>query len=225
MRKKLYRNIGSISLKTFLLFLLFLVSLTIFVVIAHEIIGEKDEGFDDKVFAFFSTWATPVIIKISHALTFFGNTYFLICAYFIVALWLYILRRKEDAMEVAIIAISSSLLLFALKSYFSRHRPLNPLFQRLTNFSFPSGHALSSFVFCMVLIYLVHEGSWKKGWKWIVYVLLILFSLLIGISRIILRYHYPSDVLAGYGIAAAWIILFYWWHKMCDIKNYEKDKK
>jgi undecaprenyl-diphosphatase len=100
--------------------------------------------------------------------------------------------------------------MFGLKEYFHRKRPDLPVIRSLHNYSFPSGHALSSFIFCSVLIYLIWKGGMRNVWKWILSVLLILFSICIGISRIVLRYHYPTDVIAGFCLALAWVILSLW---------------
>jgi membrane-associated phospholipid phosphatase len=108
---------------------------------------------------------------------------------------------------VLVIGVSSTGLMFLLKSIFKRKRPDLPLFKELTNYSFPSGHALSSFIFCSILIWLTWKTGWGKGWKWLVSALLLLFSLSIGVSRIVLRYHYASDVLAGFCMGFAWALL------------------
>jgi membrane-associated phospholipid phosphatase len=80
----------------------------------------------------------------------------------------------------------------------------------LTNYSFPSGHALSSFIFCSLLARLAWKSNWSPLMKWVVTVCLLSFSLSIGISRIVLRYHYASDVLAGFCLAFAWVLFSFW---------------
>jgi undecaprenyl-diphosphatase len=54
----------------------------------------------------------------------------------------------------------------------------------------------------------------KTAWKWVLSLLLLLFALSIGISRIILRYHYASDVLAGFCLGFVWALLSLWLLKM-----------
>ena len=144
------------------------------------------------------------------ALTFFGSSYFLLPAYILIVAWLLWKRKTHDAINVSVLGISSFLLKAALKQVFQRERPDPQLAEKLSNFSFPSGHALSSFIFSSVVIYLIWEGNLQVGWKWFFSVLLILFSFLIGISRIVLRYHYASDVMAGFCLAFTWVILSFW---------------
>jgi len=210
MKKFIQSVVTEIEIKTLLVSLLFIISLFVFGYLAHEIVGENERAFDEKVFHFFAGYSTPGFIKINRILTFFGASYFSISAYIILLTILFVSGRKTDGINIIIIAVTSSALMFGLKQYFHRKRPDLPLIRTLDNFSFPSGHALSSFIFCSVLVYLVWKGSLSKPWKWILSVLLILFSICIGISRIVLRYHYASDVIAGFCLALAWVIFSLW---------------
>jgi len=125
-------------------------------------------------------------------------------------LYFLIRRKRSYAIDIASVGISSTLLMVVLKNTFQRQRPNHPIFTALTNYSFPSGHAVSSFIFCSVLIYIVWNGHMKAAWKWILSILLVLFAVCIGISRIVLRYHYASDVLAGFCIGFVWALLSLW---------------
>jgi len=209
--KKLIREvITEIEVKTILVSLLFLLSIFVFGFLAHEVVSEDENSFDNNVFTFFSLHTTGKLVSVMRILTFFGSTYFIIPAYIILIVVLSLVHRRSDAINVAIVAITSTLLMLGLKQFFHRHRPELPLVKTLTNFSFPSGHALCSFIFCSVIIYLVTKGSLALTWKWIFSILLVLFSIIIGISRIVLRYHYATDVLAGFCVGFAWVIFSLW---------------
>jgi undecaprenyl-diphosphatase len=209
--KKEHRNaIRNISLRTLLFSILFLASLTFFAILAHEVVGENEDWFDTKAFTFLKGYSTPAFIQFFKLITFFGSIWFILSAYCVLIAYLLVRQRREDAINVAIIAITSTLLLIGLKAFFERHRPPLPLFDALSNFSFPSGHALSSFIFCCVMIFLIRKTRWSRSWKWVAAASLILLSLLIGISRIVLRYHYASDVVAGFCLGFAWVILSFY---------------
>jgi len=210
MKKLIQRVVTEIEIKALLVSLLFIISLFVFGYMAHEIVGENETAFDERVFHFFAGFSSPGFIKVNRVITFFGASYFSISAYLILLSILFLSGRKTDGINIAIIAITSSALMFGLKEFFHRKRPNLPLIRTLDNFSFPSGHALTSFIFCSVLVYLVWKGSLNKTWKWILSALLILFSVCIGISRIVLRYHYASDVIAGFCLALAWVIFSLW---------------
>lgn len=209
--KKLFREVlVEIEIKTILIALLFLISIFVFGYVAHEAVGENETDFDNKVFHFFAHFNSPGFIEANRVFTFFGASYFSIPAYIILLIILFISGRKTDGINIAIVAVTSTVLMFGLKAYFHRKRPDLPVIRSLHNYSFPSGHALSSFIFCSVLIYLIWKGGLSSAWKWVLSVLLILFSVCIGISRIVLRYHYPTDVIAGFCLALAWVIFSLW---------------
>jgi len=221
MKKFIRGFIAEIELKTFLVSLLFIISIFVFGYIAHEIVGENETVFDEKAFHFFAGFNSPGFITINRILTFFGASYFSLSAYIILLTILFLSGRKTDGINIAIIAVTSTALMFGLKEFFHRKRPDLPLIRTLDNFSFPSGHALSSFIFCSVLVYLVWKGGLHIAWKWVLSVLLMLFSICIGISRIVLRYHYASDVLAGFCLALAWVIFSLWLEKKLTSRKTE----
>jgi len=221
MKKFIRRLITEIEIKALLVSLLFIISLFVFGYLAHEIVGENETAFDEKAFHFFAGFSSPGFIKVNRVITFFGASYFSMSAYIILLLILFVSGRKTDGINITIIAVSSSALMFGLKEFFHRKRPDLPLVRTLDNFSFPSGHALSSFIFCSVLVYLVWKGGLTKTWKWVLSVLLILFSVSIGISRIVLRYHYASDVIAGFCLALAWVIFSLWLEKKLTSRKTE----
>ena len=221
MKKFIRGFIAEIELKTFLVSLLFIISIFVFGYIAHEIVGENETVFDEKAFHFFAGFNSPGFITINRILTFFGASYFSISAYIILLTILFLSGRKTDGINIAIIAVTSTALMFGLKEFFHRKRPDLPLIRTLDNFSFPSGHALSSFIFCSVLVYLVWKGGLHIAWKWVLSVLLMLFSICIGISRIVLRYHYALDVLAGFCLALAWVIFSLWLEKKLTSRKTE----
>lgn len=210
MKKFVNAIVGAVTLDVLLVSLLFVGAFVVFGYLAHEIVGEQDTVFDEKVFLFFHDHSTAGLISIMKVLTFFGNQLFLIPAYVLVITYLFIKHRRTDAINILILAVTSTLLMFALKEFYHRTRPELPLFKAATTFSFPSGHALSSFIFCSAMVYLVWRSELQRIWKWIFSVLLILLAISIGISRIVLRYHYASDVLAGFYLGVVWAFLALW---------------
>src|SRR5215470_7637213 len=221
MKRFIRETITGVGINTLLVSLLFIISLFVFGYLAREVVAEDEHSFDDSVFAFFSAHTTRGLVNVMRILTFFGTTYFIIPAYIVLIAFLLFAHRRTDAINVAIVAVSSTLLMLGLKQFFHRQRPELPLIKTLTNFSFPSGHALCSFIFCSVIIYLVDKGNLDLKWKWIFSILLILFSILIGISRIVLRYHYATDVLAGFCVGFAWVIFSLWLEKKLTSRRVE----
>ena len=89
---------------------------------------------------------------------------------------------------------------------FNRPRPLIPLLEPAMGLSFPSGHAMSSVTFYGLLIYFIWKQKERnKLLRMGLISLLIVIILVIGISRIYLRVHYASDVIAGFCVGIIWL--------------------
>jgi undecaprenyl-diphosphatase len=162
-------------------------------------------ALDDRFFAWISLHTSAGLTSFMKAITFFGNHKFLIPANFTLIAVLLLLKKRKEALTVFIVAISSLLLKLGLKELFHRPRPANPMVEGITNFSFPSGHALMSIAFYGLLIWLLQQYVHNKAIRYSLTVFLVSFILLIGFSRIYLRVHYATDVLAGYCFGMAWL--------------------
>jgi undecaprenyl-diphosphatase len=113
-----------------------------------------------------------------------------------------LLRRYRESLFVALATGGSALLNIATKQFFSRDRP--SLWESIapeTSFSFPSGHAMGSMTLAMVFILL----AWPTRWRWPTLVAMTVFVTMVGLSRVYLGVHYPSDILAGWTAAMAWV--------------------
>jgi undecaprenyl-diphosphatase len=99
---------------------------------------------------------------------------------------------------------------FWLKDLFQRTRPL----AYIPSYSYPSGHAMLSFAFYMTAAYLLWKNIPTKVGRIVVTIGCSLLTLLIGLSRVYLSWHYPSDIVGGYfasgGILLAGALLFEW---------------
>ncbi len=119
----------------------------------------------------------------------------------LISLLLLCFKRTREAGVTAILALLLCLLVInlTLKNLIARPRPFDmiegliPLIERPGDFSFPSGHSASSFAAAVVFFRKLprREGFW-----------VLLLAALIGISRLYVGVHYPSDVLAGIALGA-----------------------
>lgn len=117
------------------------------------------------------------------------------------------IRRKHlwDAVLVPIALIGGIILNEALKYGFHRQRPGLHRLVEVSGFSFPSGHSMMSFIFYGLMVYLVWVNFPGKALRLAVSALLICVILAVGISRIYLGVHYPSDVLTGFSAGGFWL--------------------
>lgn len=126
----------------------------------------------------------------------------------LIALVLAVLRRWWLVILVVVGTGGASLLDYIVKGLVARPRP--ELFVHGTaagGYSFPSGHAMDSFAFLFVVAYLFWYFMRHVGFALLVSVLAGICIALIGLSRVVLGVHYPSDVVGGYALSAAWLSL------------------
>ncbi len=95
---------------------------------------------------------------------------------------------------------------YLIKFAFQRPRPSVPHLVTETHFSFPSGHAMGSMLFYGTLIVVLPILISNPRLRLAAQFLLGLLILLVGISRIYVGVHYPTDILGGYLLGAAWIL-------------------
>jgi len=207
MRKKI---LELITIKLLLTAVLFIASVFLFAVIADEVVLENEKAFDDTVLNYLSFLSAPGFITAMKFFTFFGSPGFLVPAYLIVIGYFFLKRKFRYGSDIAIIGLTSFALMTVLKYIFHRQRPSLPVINDLATYSFPSGHTLSSFIFCSILVFIIAHGKRKRLYKWIVSILLFLFAITIGISRIVLRAHYATDVTASFFLGIAWVISSLW---------------
>jgi len=182
-------------------------ALFFFAWMADEIMEGDTLRFDEYIRGFVHQFAFPALSILMQIASFLGSTLFLLLFGIGVVIILYLNKHRRGAVIFTITTIGSSLLLVSLKLAFRRVRP-EPFFDSIlpASYSFPSGHSLASFCFYGALATIITvriEKLWLKTLVWLAAVILIL---LIGISRIYLGVHYPSDVLAGFAVGLIWVI-------------------
>lgn len=190
--------------------MLFLITLFVFVAIADEIVLEHENGFDSSIANAILSLESPLATKIFETITFFGSSSFLFPAYAVLIVYYLVRKKWNPAIDVAAIGITSTALLYLLKDTFKRHRPLDPLIRNVTGFSFPSGHSFSSFTFCGMIAYLIWQTRLQKTSKIVATIILFLVATSIAFSRVYLRVHYPSDVIAGFCLSMVWLMISIW---------------
>lgn len=147
----------------------------------------------------FFLWITQFGNTVSIALLFSAILFVLVYGKkYIDAIWL-----SKGVITIAVVVNP------LLKLFFARERPLLNHLVVETSYSFPSGHATASMVFYGSLILLIPLFIQTKIWRISLQWLLIFFILFIGISRIYLGVHFPSDILAGYCESLTWLLFTY----------------
>jgi undecaprenyl-diphosphatase len=192
--------------KTVILCLLIITSILLCLIV--WLVFFADSNFmDERAFVSVTPHITQTRTLFLKTITFFGNHQFLIPANLILIALLVINKEKWKALTTGVVALSSLGLMSLLKNLIKRIRPPEPLVDGITNFSFPSGHAFMSVAFYGLLIWLSITFIYNKWLQRIVISVLFLIIIMIGFSRVYLRLHYLSDVIAGACIGTIWLIL------------------
>lgn len=180
--------------------------LIIFIMIMNEVQKDIVLPFDNSISKIFAGVENTYWLLFFKTITYLGSSIFIGCGSVVLVLYLWFRKKDYVGMAVASIGVAGGdLLKRALKKLFHRDRPGHSLAEA-SGFSFPSGHAMVGMIFfCMVAYFILKEIK-SKSLKWIVGIGFLFLVLLIGMSRIVLRVHFPTDVLAGFALGLGYSI-------------------
>jgi undecaprenyl-diphosphatase len=181
--------------------------LFLFAKIHEDISHPRLEAIDRGILEGIHAHDTPSLTKLAKTLSFIGSPLTLIPVILAASAILWMRGLKRDSLLVLLSMGGGGLLDTVLKLHYRRVRPDVPwVFVHERSFSFPSGHSVMAVVLYGVLTYLLMQYE-RKIWE---RVGLMLGSVVliagIGLSRIYLGVHYPSDVLAGYVVGTVWVM-------------------
>jgi len=206
--KKFFAALALLSIELLIIWALFFVCILVFAVTAYRIFLLRKDDIDTSVFNYLATHVSDTNTNILEFITFLGNHNFLIPANLIlIAYFLFIKKHKWYSIKIPVVALGGLTVMLLLKFIFSRPRPLIPLLEPARGFSFPSGHAMMSFSFYGLLIFIVYENIRNLYLRWMLIILLLILIFAIGFSRVYLRVHYASDVIAGFAVGFIWIVV------------------
>lgn len=184
---------------------LFVLAFALFFYLTRVVFRQHSQTFDNWGFAQMDRLraAVPGLRWwVQHVITWFGSVMFFVPASLLTPYVLYRRGHPRYAIELLWSMGGAFLLNELLKFWFHRARPASALIHQY-GLSFPSGHAMMSLAFygCLAWLAVQHGRHW--GWA----VALVAFALLIGLTRVFLHVHYPTDVVAGFCGGVAWLVL------------------
>lgn len=186
---------------------IFLVSIIAFLYISQAVIGGSPLELDESAFDVARDIQHPALNTFIKGITFFASRHFLTpAALLLVAYFVFIRKHRWYSLKVPVVALGSITLNVVLKYFFDRPRPILPVVEA-SGLSFPSGHSMVAASFYGLLIYLVWHNVQQRAWRNFLVGFLVVFVLLIGFSRIYLRVHYATDVVAGFAAGFFWVIM------------------
>ncbi|HEY0769189.1 MAG TPA: phosphatase PAP2 family protein [Sphingobacteriaceae bacterium] len=186
--------------------ILFGVALDVFIELTDELAENELGSFDNTVSNYVVSFRSSSLTPFFRFMTDMGDRF----AYIIITIALggYLFLRHKNWKFIAqtvLVLLLSTVTNILLKSMINRARPAHEHLVQVNTLSFPSGHSMSAMAFYGFLTYLAIVSRIPMILKVVLTVVLIITILSIGISRIYLGVHYPSDVAAGFLGGLIWV--------------------
>ena len=200
--KPFYLHDKHVALRLLIALGLFMVCVVVFAKLAWDVRERETLSFDTSLLTAIHTLSTPWLDTVARTATQFGGSLFVPIVTLVITGWLWLKRYRNHALLIFVGVGGASVLSLALKAFFARTRP--ELWQHLvheTSFSFPSGHELASAALAASIV----AALWFTRWRTVAIVVGALYVASIGFTRLYLGVHYPTDILAGWLVAVAWV--------------------
>lgn len=208
---------------THALFISFL-SAICFGILALLVSDKKIAHFDTAIISFIQGLESPALTNIMKFFTFIGGGIPVVVVTIIILLVLYkILYHRRELILFTWVVIGSALLNEMLKLVFHRARPTLHRIVDANGFSFPSGHSMAAFSLYGILAFLLWRHLSTTLGRGTLIVFSSVMTLMIGISRIYLGVHFPSDVLGGFLASGCWLAISIWFYQRYQEKRNKSD--
>ncbi|MDF2865381.1 MAG: phosphoesterase PA-phosphatase related [Clostridia bacterium] len=174
-------------------------------VIVENLFDNEIYIFDDYVYKYISIIISPKMTMFLKMITSLGSA---ITVTTLCVLSFVFLKDKIYGKVMTLNLVIITVINMIIKNIVSRPRPTGFRIIDETGYSFPSGHSMVSMAFYGLIIFLVYRYVKNNYFKWTLISIFSILVFLIGISRIYLGVHYASDVVEGFCISIAYLILF-----------------
>ena len=189
-------------MKKFNIFIVVL-CLILFSVICYGVLSYDSLVIDTKVYSFIAdNLMSDGITSVLKVITELGGVAFIVLAVLI------FMFCKKIRWFVTFDLVGVTVINQAIKHIVRRPRPNVLRLVEEDGYSFPSGHSMVSMAFYGIIIYLVYKNVTNKYLKWSLITLLSLLILSIGFSRIYVGVHYFTDVVGGFLLGLAYLIIY-----------------
>jgi undecaprenyl-diphosphatase len=176
--------------------------------LVQVVTGASLTATDTRALNLVVTLRTPAADHVFYAITLMGSAETVVVVAGVGILVALLAARYEDALMIAFSVVAGTVFFTVIKLVVARPRPpLEDARYVQSGFSFPSGHSTISAALYGTLAYLLIRGMRREGAKVTIWVVAALLVSAIGISRVYLGVHYPSDVLAGWLGGSFWVLL------------------
>ncbi len=182
----------------------YLLILSIVAWLCTEVWEREAFSFDRSSLLWIHQFANPELDRVMLFITSLGDPAMVVTIFISTIVWLGMKRRYTDGIRFIIACAGGVILNQVMKLFFAKPRP--ELWTRLiseTSFSFPSGHAVGSMVVYGFIAYILAREF--PIYRRYIYAVASILIIVIGFSRLYLGVHYPTDIIAGYGVGILWL--------------------
>ncbi|MGT2933210.1 phosphatase PAP2 family protein [Streptococcus catagoni] len=186
-------------------------ALLFFVMIGYTVqfYPESLREFDNGIQTFVRGSLPANVTAFFKFITVFGNVLTQVIVVICSALLFYSLKWKAESFLILINGSLAGILVMVFKFIYQRTRPSLEHIVYAMGYSFPSGHAMGSMIIYGTLLIVLRDRIKNKFWKILCQIGIVVLIFLIGLSRIYLGVHFPSDVLAGFILGFGILNFFY----------------
>ncbi len=186
--------------------ILFGIALNTFIELTDELAENELGKFDDSVSAYIVSFRSDGLTSFFRFMTDMGDRFAYIVISVLLGAYLYLRHKNwKFIVQTVLVLLLSTATNILLKSVINRSRPAHEHLVEVNTLSFPSGHSMSAMGFYGFLIYLTLVSKIPLVLKVSLAIVLVITILSIGISRIYLGVHFPSDVAAGFVGGLIWV--------------------
>lgn len=168
-----------------------------------DLLAEYDHKFTEYVISHRSEALTKYFVFVTHVGDIYGYAFVLIV---FAGLSYFVFKQWKLMLQVFFVLALSAISNLILKRFVDRARPGIEHMVSVETLSYPSGHAMSAMAFYGFLMYLIYRFRINKYLKIGIILLLGILILSIGLSRIYLGVHFPSDIAGGFIAGFIWVI-------------------
>ena len=180
-------------------------ALVLFAGLAAAIAAGATDGFDAAIRTWVQAIASDFATWLAHGFSFIGSAPIWVCVTLVAVAVFWRLEWQRAAVDLGIAMAGAIVLGNVLKLSFARVRPEVFFGAAPATFSFPSGHALYAACLYGALACLIADRITDPAQRAALWTGAVLLAGAIGLSRIYLGVHYPTDVIGGYLVAVFWI--------------------
>lgn len=178
---------------------LVVVSFFVFLIFGFMVAGDtKGILFDQTIMDYVHKNSNQIVIRIMEIISFLGSENFLFPSLGIVIGYFIISKRYCIAGLLATSSLGSWIVNYVLKQMFRRTRPLEYFLVDQGGLSYPSGHSMVTMTMFLTIAYLLTRKSKNKHNNRIIWIFAIFYILSMGVSRVFLGVHWPTDIIGGY---------------------------